>query len=302
MNKRVVYWLKAIGFLLFIAFFYFYASIAVGAVVGVIAAIGSVGNLTATDEESYAEYFNSILGTTSEMMPYMSIAISVIVIGMIAVAFIARKDKFMVYVSFRKIKLTDGLLLGLVGIMMQFAIIPILHYVLQMLPQEMVNNYFDLMELMTGVNMFGMVLMISINAPIFEEIMVRGVILNDFKKAAPTWLTLVIQALVFGIMHMNIIQGSYAFAIGLVFGIAYLKYKSIWAPIIMHFTFNTSALIIGELHPDVFNDVEHVIMFAVGAIGLMALAKVLQNNYVAEDYVIEEEPVTVPPVEVTEME
>ena len=47
-----------------------------------------------------------------------------------------------------------------------------------------------------------------------------------------------IQAAMFGIAHMNILQGVYAFTIGLIFGYIYKKYNSLYASILAHLTFN----------------------------------------------------------------
>ena len=75
-------------------------------------------------------------------------------------------------------------------------------------------------------------------APIHEEFLIRGVTLNFAKKALPFWIANIIQALMFGVLHMNLIQGSYAFFVGLLIGYVMHKGKNIVLPIIFHFFFN----------------------------------------------------------------
>ena len=75
-------------------------------------------------------------------------------------------------------------------------------------------------------------------APIHEEYLNRGVTLHFAKKALPFWAANILQAALFGILHMNLIQGSYAFVIGIVIGYIYKASKNIWFPIIFHMTFN----------------------------------------------------------------
>lgn len=82
-------------------------------------------------------------------------------------------------------------------------------------------------------------------APVHEEFLIRGVTQNFAKKAFPFWLANIVQAFLFGILHMNFIQGSYAFIVGLLIGYVMHKSKNICIPILFHFFFN----IFGTLVP-----------------------------------------------------
>ena len=54
--------------------------------------------------------------------------------------------------------------------------------------------------------------------PICEELIFRGVTLRLARKALPFWFANLFQAVLFGIYHMNWIQGIYAFAFGILLG------------------------------------------------------------------------------------
>ena len=76
-------------------------------------------------------------------------------------------------------------------------------------------------------------------APLGEELAFRGMTLNLAGKFTKKfWVANMIQAAMFGIAHMNIVQGVYAFTIGLIFGYIYKKYNSLYASILAHLTFN----------------------------------------------------------------
>lgn len=83
-------------------------------------------------------------------------------------------------------------------------------------------------------------------APIGEELIFRGVTMRAFRKAIPFWLTNILQAILFGIFHMNIIQGCYAAALGLLLGYVCEKGGSIYYSILMHFLFNLWGMVLSE--------------------------------------------------------
>ena len=67
-------------------------------------------------------------------------------------------------------------------------------------------------------------------APLSEEIIFRGITMNLSKKAFRYfWLANIIQAVLFGIAHMNWIQGSYAFFLGLALGYVCETYHYLFA-------------------------------------------------------------------------
>lgn len=79
---------------------------------------------------------------------------------------------------------------------------------------------------------------IVICAPIFEEIFFRGFIFGYLKKNFNFIGAIIVQALVFGIVHGNIVQGIYAFILGIVLAIVYVHYESLFACIIVHIVTN----------------------------------------------------------------
>ncbi len=83
-----------------------------------------------------------------------------------------------------------------------------------------------------------LILGISILAPIAEELVFRGIIQGELRKAMPEWAAIVIQAVVFALFHMQPVQITYVLLPGLLLGLAYYWSRSLWVPILMHITFN----------------------------------------------------------------
>lgn len=75
-------------------------------------------------------------------------------------------------------------------------------------------------------------------APISEELIFRGVTLRIARRSFPFWAANLIQAVLFGAFHMNMIQGIYAAALGLFLGYVCEKGGSIYLAIVFHFLFN----------------------------------------------------------------
>lgn len=75
-------------------------------------------------------------------------------------------------------------------------------------------------------------------APISEELIFRGVTLKYAVKSMPLAAANIFQAALFGIFHGNVVQGVYAFAVGLFCGYVCLKGGSIYLSILFHMMFN----------------------------------------------------------------
>ncbi len=87
-------------------------------------------------------------------------------------------------------------------------------------------------------------------APVAEELLFRGLIqryAGKFfhgimnKKAA--LCTILLQALLFGIYHGNMVQGIYAFVLGILLGFLAVYFNSLIPGIIFHIAINTSVLL-----------------------------------------------------------
>lgn len=83
--------------------------------------------------------------------------------------------------------------------------------------------------------------------PICEELIFRGVTLRLARKALPFWFANLFQAVLFGIYHMNWIQGIYAFAFGILLGYVCEKGGNIYDSILLHMLFNLWGTVVAPL-------------------------------------------------------
>lgn len=93
-----------------------------------------------------------------------------------------------------------------------------------------------------GTSTVSMFLYVAIIAPIFEEIIFRGVILRNLLPYGKKF-AIIASSFLFGLLHGNIIQSPYAFMVGLVLGYTAVEYGMIWS-VVLHI-FNN--LVLGDL-------------------------------------------------------
>lgn len=88
------------------------------------------------------------------------------------------------------------------------------------------------------------VLVTSVAAPLVEELLFRGIVYKRLRTIMNITPAMIISAALFGLVHGNMVQFVYAFLIGLIFAFVYEKFKTIWAPIILHASANMLSVII----------------------------------------------------------
>lgn len=85
---------------------------------------------------------------------------------------------------------------------------------------------------------FTSLVQIAILAPVIEEILMRGVVLGGLKNNYGAAAALLISAVLFAVLHFNMVQTLSAFVCGIVLGLLYLKTNSICCCIIAHCGYN----------------------------------------------------------------
>lgn len=137
---------------------------------------------------------------------------------------------------------------------------------IQPLFTDIFSDYAKVIEGLTAGNEIVVLLLTLMIAPVTEELIFRGVTLHLANRQVPFLGANILQAVLFGIYHGNIIQGIYAALLGFLLGAVYYKYKSIFAPILLHMIINASSLIT-VLIPDRF--LSYVILVAAGGISVV---------------------------------
>ncbi|SDB07521.1 CPBP family intramembrane glutamic endopeptidase [Eubacterium oxidoreducens] len=135
------------------------------------------------------------------------------------------------------------------------------------------NNLIDQAGLTSNQLSPIMVIYALVLGPIGEELVFRGVTLTYARKALPFWIANILQAALFGLLHMNLIQGVYVFVCGLFFGYIRKSAGTIRASIHLHIMFNVVGLLVSQYLP--YYDGSKIIINAVILAGILLLALTL---------------------------
>ena len=100
------------------------------------------------------------------------------------------------------------------------------------------TGYEDTNQVIYGGGLLLQILSAGIFACIVEEVSMRGVVYGRMKRYFGKTAAMFLSALVFGIYHLNVVQGVYAFVLGLYFVWLYERYQSLWASCIAHMSAN----------------------------------------------------------------
>lgn len=125
-------------------------------------------------------------------------------------------------------------------------------------------DYEQLMLSLSGGALWIQLLSVGLVAPIVEEVLLRGVVFGRLRGYMRLLPALLVQALIFGLLHMNILQGLYAFLIALLFGYVYAKYGRLLLCILAHIVFNMTSLVLAALLEGV--EINPVPVLAVSAV------------------------------------
>lgn len=115
-------------------------------------------------------------------------------------------------------------------------------------------------------------LAIVIAAPFVEELLFRGLVYRRTRVLTGARAAIILSALYFGIYHMNVVQGIYAFLLGILLAWVYEKYQTIWASILFHVSANFLSVVCTEGNFSYRMTVIGVLLEIVISTGLMIYA------------------------------
>ena len=106
-------------------------------------------------------------------------------------------------------------------------------------------SYDGVNEYLSGGSLLLQGLAVGVSAPVVEELVFRGIMMGRMKWL-PLWASILIQGALFGVAHMNLFQGLYAFLAGVLLALLYAKYRSIILAILGHMAYNFISIVLGE--------------------------------------------------------
>lgn len=150
----------------------------------------------------------------------------------------------LVFYLIRRKKLSEALMLRAVPaptLLTAPSLVPALYLLvtvaLMLLPEAWIESYSEASAGIDSGTLIGVIAVVVV-APIVEEFIFRGLMMNRLSRVMPGWLAVVLSAAVFGACHGHPVWFAYAFVLGAFFGFVDLRLGSIWPSILGHLVFN----------------------------------------------------------------
>ena len=161
------------------------------------------------------------------------------------------------YVVFLRPKTVDGVSMAVVSplttaltVVLTFLVMPLVMFINSISSLFVENGVDDTMNYIVNNNPLWLNLVIIALLPaVVEEFIFRGLIFNGYKRRNPL-AAIVLSAVLFGLIHMNINQFSYAFVIGIIFGLMAYATGSLLPSILSHFIINGTSVVISYMAAD----------------------------------------------------
>lgn len=118
---------------------------------------------------------------------------------------------------------------------------------------SVIEQYVQLIESSGITNNFLIQVVYAIAlGPILEELCLRGVTFGLLEKSGiKPFFVILISGILFGVMHLNLVQGIYAAFLGFMLGYIRYKYRSLYFTVFTHILFNSIGTYGDELIADI---------------------------------------------------
>ena len=248
-------------------------------IVAIIMEMATNGKAILASQDAYMEVM-------VKYIPVATFAIHVISIFVFSIwyKFVYKKPRPTIRAGLKK--LNPLIVIGLIGVGLTIAVFAYgVIFAEYLLVPDIYASYVESMKLNGMVDNFFGIFAAAVLAPIGEEFLCRGVIMEYFRRSfGKFWIANIVQALLFGFLHMNWVQGVYAFAGGLVLGFVAKACGTVLASMIIHFTLNLSSYTWGDW---LFGGVEEPTYLLTGMVVIipwMAAIPILVwlKNYIAK--------------------
>lgn len=104
------------------------------------------------------------------------------------------------------------------------------------------NDVAVMLDTLSKTPLWLMIIMIGVTPAISEEFTIRGIVLSGY-RFKNKHVAALMSGFMFGILHLNMHQFLYAFAMGVIFAYVVIATNSLIPAMIAHFTINTSQLL-----------------------------------------------------------
>jgi len=168
--------------------------------------------------------------------------------------------------------LSPPIFIVILGAMWWF--VDLMSYISLMLPVD--NSSLAMLERMMSGG-FMTIVAICVIAPLLEEMLFRGIILRGFLSHYSPKTSILLSALLFALIHLNLYQIPVAFFVGCFLGGLFYYSRSLWPPILAHALYNGGVYLHSLNHTGEFNSlVTNIVTLFVSVVGFLLLARIFR--------------------------
>lgn len=193
-------------------------------------------------------------GNLENSLAYKIIATLISQIAFLIIYFVVTKTRKISFkeIKHKKLNFVQIFILLLISFCCLFLISPIINVYDSLITSFGIEAQTLPLDISNPVYFAYLLFAMGIFAPISEELLFRGVILQGLEKKGKTKAA-ILSALMFMIMHLSLHQTIYQFVLGIIMALIVLYTESIFASIFVHFVNNSFILIINYINPQLFD-------------------------------------------------
>lgn len=231
-------------------------------------------------------YMEDSIRMAEEMAIPMTVVSNIVAIIATGLIFICSKKKVTVEMSLRKFSARAVAPIVMLGLGLNV----VTTIVLGLLPEKWMESYQQSSSWTSDDVGIMTILLTVVMAPLAEEWIMRGLVYDRMKKGMPIIAAMIISSLLFGVLHKHPVWIAYAAVLGMVLAWVFERTKSLYAAILLHFSYNSCGMLLG-LVPETAPDWAGVVIVAAGVVvsvlGLFLFIKV-PKALTPEENVVEE--------------
>lgn len=186
----------------------------------------------------------AVIGVMDINMPlWGSYLLSQAIVLLPALIYVAiHKINIIACMPYRRLRISDGLLSLLIG----YTLIPLMLFINSVSGLFSTNYVQGSVQELVAYPFWLQLLIIAVLPACVEEFVFRGLIYHSYRKNGILGAA-VLSGLVFGLMHLNINQLSYAAVMGIIFALLVEATGSMYSSMLAHFAANSYSVILMQL-------------------------------------------------------
>lgn len=124
------------------------------------------------------------------------------------------------------------------------------------------NTIVAMTDVILTVPFLLMLFLMAVLPATVEELVFRGIAYGGYRKSGTKFMAVMLSALMFGLMHMNLNQALYAFVIGILLALLFEATNSIFTTMLFHFIYNAQSccmmFLVEAIMPGYYQDAANV--------------------------------------------